>query len=328
MFTWGPQSSEAPPPPPPAPEAGFYGLVSSGTPSYTVFNVFAGSADFTVPLSSGAIAAAGVFDAQQAFLAATGAGDPNDFESATVTADGTLTQVVTDPATGLDVTIAAATGGVAEETPGTTDNGRYSVPWINAASTISAAGTKYLKVITSGQTVTFTFDEPMCGFGLYLTDYLDFGGTCTWAFYSGATLLDDFVVEPLDGFGSPIASELMDGGAGFVGFVANSTAAPFDSMTMTFSSTASDRTGFDNIFQATLAGRPVLSITAGDTVQFTDTSTGTPTSWLWNFGDSTTSTSQNPTKTYSTPGTYTVSLQATNAGGSDTETKTGLIVVS
>lgn len=65
---------------------------------------------------------------------------------------------------------------------------------------------------------------------------------------------------------------------------------------------------------------------------FTDGTTSNPlypvTTWLWNFGDSTTSTSQNPTKTYSTPGTYTVSLTATNAGGSATHTKTGYITVA
>ncbi|HKR06766.1 MAG TPA: PKD domain-containing protein [Bacteroidia bacterium] len=44
------------------------------------------------------------------------------------------------------------------------------------------------------------------------------------------------------------------------------------------------------------------------TIQFTDASTKS-TSWLWNFGDATTSTLKNPTKTYANPGTYTVSLQ-------------------
>ena len=34
------------------------------------------------------------------------------------------------------------------------------------------------------------------------------------------------------------------------------------------------------------------------TVVFTDTSIGTPTGWLWNFGDSTTDTTQNPIHTY------------------------------
>jgi len=63
-------------------------------------------------------------------------------------------------------------------------------------------------------------------------------------------------------------------------------------------------------------------------VAFTDTSTGSPTSWSWDFGDGATSTAQNPSHTYTAPGTYTVSLRATNAGGSNTVTKTNLIVVS
>jgi gliding motility-associated-like protein len=62
-------------------------------------------------------------------------------------------------------------------------------------------------------------------------------------------------------------------------------------------------------------------------VLFTDQSTGSPTSWSWDLGNSTTSTLQNPSTTYITPGTYTVRLIATNAGGSDTEIKTGYITV-
>jgi PKD repeat protein len=57
-------------------------------------------------------------------------------------------------------------------------------------------------------------------------------------------------------------------------------------------------------------------------VDFTDTSSGAPTSWNWDFGDGTTSTQQNPTKTYAAPGTYTVQLTATNAGGSTSATET------
>jgi PKD repeat protein len=52
------------------------------------------------------------------------------------------------------------------------------------------------------------------------------------------------------------------------------------------------------------------------TVQFTDTSTNQPTSWLWNFGDGSTSTLQNPVHTYTTSGVYTVRLDATNTFGS------------
>jgi hypothetical protein len=54
----------------------------------------------------------------------------------------------------------------------------------------------------------------------------------------------------------------------------------------------------------------------GTTVAFTDTSTGNPTSWLWNFGDGNTSTQQNPVHTYSAGGqSFTVIFTARNAVG-------------
>ena len=65
-------------------------------------------------------------------------------------------------------------------------------------------------------------------------------------------------------------------------------------------------------------------------VQFTDNSSGHITSRLWNFGDGTTSTAQNPTHTYMyrNIGNYTVSLRVTGMGGTDTETKTNYIQVN
>jgi parallel beta-helix repeat protein len=63
-------------------------------------------------------------------------------------------------------------------------------------------------------------------------------------------------------------------------------------------------------------------------VQFADTSGGSPTSWAWSFGDGGTSTLQHPSHTYTTAGTYTVSLTVSNASGErDTETRAGLITV-
>jgi PKD repeat protein len=62
-------------------------------------------------------------------------------------------------------------------------------------------------------------------------------------------------------------------------------------------------------------------VTSGNaplTVNFTDLSTNTPTSWSWQFGDGGTSTLQNPTYVYNAAGTYTVTLTVTNADGSNT----------
>jgi FOG: PKD repeat len=64
-------------------------------------------------------------------------------------------------------------------------------------------------------------------------------------------------------------------------------------------------------------------------VQFTDTSVNSPTTWLWSFGDGSTSRSQNPAHTYTNAGTYTVMLTVTNAAGSNTTImKSGIIITA
>jgi len=64
------------------------------------------------------------------------------------------------------------------------------------------------------------------------------------------------------------------------------------------------------------------------TVQFTDASTNSPTSWTWDFGDNTTSTGQSPVHKYTTTGTYTVTLAAANSAGTNTYIRTGYITVT
>ncbi|MFH1199608.1 MAG: PKD domain-containing protein [Candidatus Micrarchaeota archaeon] len=80
---------------------------------------------------------------------------------------------------------------------------------------------------------------------------------------------------------------------------------------------------------------PAAAFTASPTsgsaplsVAFTDQSTNHPTSWSWNFGDGGTSSAQNPAHSYSSAGTYTVTLTATNSTGSDDEIKPNYISVS
>ena len=68
---------------------------------------------------------------------------------------------------------------------------------------------------------------------------------------------------------------------------------------------------------AAFAYAPATSV-AGQSLQFSDASTGNPTSWSWSFGDGGSSSAQNPTHAYSVAGNYTVSLIASNAGGSTT----------
>ena len=81
-----------------------------------------------------------------------------------------------------------------------------------------------------------------------------------------------------------------------------------------------------NYINVTALAPPVASFTSNVTsggiplpVQFTDTTSNIPTSWLWTFGDTgATSTSQNPSHTFTTAGNWSVSLKATNAAGNNT----------
>lgn len=72
-----------------------------------------------------------------------------------------------------------------------------------------------------------------------------------------------------------------------------------------------------------------------ETVLFTDNSSGSPTSWSWSFSpntitfvNGTNSNSQNPRVQFNALGAYTVSLSATNAGGTNSVTQENYIVVN
>jgi PKD repeat protein len=62
-------------------------------------------------------------------------------------------------------------------------------------------------------------------------------------------------------------------------------------------------------------------------VQFTDSSTGNPTGWFWDFGDGSNSYAQSPSHVYDTNGTYDVFLRVTNAIGVDSLEKLSYIYV-
>jgi PKD repeat protein len=119
--------------------------------------------------------------------------------------------------------------------------------------------------------------------------------------------------------------------------VTYNTAGTYDVSLTAANSAGSDGETKTNYITVTAPQPPVANFTAsttnpsaGGSVTFTDTSTNTPTSWSWTFEGGTpgTSTAQNPTITYNTTGTYDVSLTATNAAGSDGETKVDYINVS
>ena len=79
--------------------------------------------------------------------------------------------------------------------------------------------------------------------------------------------------------------------------------------------------GVDASFTANQTGGP-----APLHVKFTDTSTGGPTSWLWNFGDGVPLDKQNPVYTYHNPGNYDVDLTASNGYSTEKSTKLHFVI--
>ena len=63
-------------------------------------------------------------------------------------------------------------------------------------------------------------------------------------------------------------------------------------------------------------------------MSFSNTSTGTITSYAWDFGDGGSSTAAAPSHSYAAAGTYTVSLTVTGPGGSNTQTRSNYVTVN
>ena len=96
--------------------------------------------------------------------------------------------------------------------------------------------------------------------------------------------------------------------------------------------------GIVNAYNAILSAPNACAVTAdysADTnfvcgsgvVNFTNLSSGPATGYFWDFGDGNTSTSENPSHNYASPGNYTVELTVFGADCSDTETRVDSVTV-
>ena len=104
------------------------------------------------------------------------------------------------------------------------------------------------------------------------------------------------------------------------------TATAIDSGGLTGSDTITVTVGAGNSAPTAAYG----SSCAGLTCDFTDGSSdgdGSVVSWLWNFGDGSASSLQNPSRSYAAGGTYTVTLTATDNGGASDTASQSLTVV-
>ena len=68
-----------------------------------------------------------------------------------------------------------------------------------------------------------------------------------------------------------------------------------------------------------------FEVCLGSAVSFNDFSSEQPTDWLWDFGDGSSSTDQNPSHTYSGTGPFVVTLTVSNEFGSNASIQTILV---
>ena len=192
--------------------------------------------------------------------------------------------------------------------------------------------TVFLPSSLSGPSIKFRFTS-INGYGnnLYIDNVrvYNLGATAPNASINSSvsanTCLNDTVVFQAMSPGTAIAS--WDFGAGSIPSSANG-AGPhsvvyFSSGSKSVSLSLTNAGGTDNDTLTFNVGQPVTASftynTTGQTVNFTDNSSGVPTQWNWNFGDGSSSSLQNPTHSYPvTGGSYNADLASYNDCGWDT----------
>lgn len=194
--------------------------------------------------------------------------------------------------------------------------------------------------VQSRSVVSVCSETPMSNFSCGAAPVAEFSGTPT-SICEGATVdFTDLSTNTPTGWswtfagGSPASSTAQNPTG-----ISYSTAGTYQvSLTATNAFGSDDEVKVGFITVTSCGAAPVAefsanstSICEGASVNFTDLSTNTPTGWSWTFtgGSPASSTAQNPSNiSYSSPGTYTVVLTATNASGSDDETKVAFITVN
>lgn len=142
--------------------------------------------------------------------------------------------------------------------------------------------------------------------------------TATSVCLGNVTAFTDLTTDP-----TPIAGYFWDFGDGNNSFQQNPNYIYQNPGTYTVTLIATNTSGCDSTITGTVTvtAPPVAAfsfdtVCVGSATTFTDISTGPPSSWLWDFGDATTSTS-GPivTHTYANAGTFLVSLIASGGNG-------------
>ena len=237
--------------------------------------------------------------------------------SASTTLAAGFTYTPSSPASAQTVTFSDASSGGAstwfwnfgDGGTGTIENpshvystaGTYTVSLMAGNATGFSTATNSVSVSSAGPispSFTFTPTAPLTGQAINFLD-TSTGGPTSWSWDFG------------DGVGkSSLQNPVYD-------YLTAGTYA----VNLTVSNASGTTTVSNNVVVGSSANVLAASYTytvSSGTTTFTDTSTGSPTSWSWNFGDNTTSSLESPGHTYTADGIYTATLTVTGATGTST----------
>ncbi|MBP6311310.1 MAG: PKD domain-containing protein [Flavobacteriales bacterium] len=209
-----------------------------------------------------------------------------------------------------------------------------------------------LRMRIYGEAGTLSASERTCGTAMFIGDVEDYGvyisnsvAAVNIAAAPGSTITYGssvtFTPTPVNGGGSPVYSWLRNGvDVGTSATYVSSDLLPGETIQCSMASNLAGviaSPALSNTVTMVVTGPPLsefsessAQICAGSSVTFTDASLLSPTSWAWSFpgGSPSNSTAQNPVVSYAAPGTYTVTLIASNGNGTGTtQTKTDHITV-
>ena len=201
-----------------------------------------------------------------------------------------------------------------------TESGAYTV-------TLTATNARGASTITKTNLITVAASAPTASFGAAET--------------RGDAPFSASFTDTSDPSGSAITGWSWDFGDGGGSTAQNPTHVYAVPGTYSVSLTVTNALGSDTVTKDDLitvdVGKPRALFTADPesgaaplTVKFIDISidgSATIEGWSWKFGDGTTSTAENPTHTYATPGDYNVTLTVTSPLGPSTRTENGFISV-
>ena len=201
-------------------------------------------------------------------------------------------------------TAIAGTGSAIEFT-GITTAGTYTVEATGSCATLTMSGSVTITTIAA----PIAYDLSSNGLDLCLFDNITINVITS----------EDGVVYKLLLGGSPVSGQEITGTGNLISFNAVNTAGTYTVQATRGICTPVDMNG--SIVITTNNTTPTASFTSStnnQVVTFTNTSSNA-TSYSWDFGDgSSASTDINPSHTYATTGTYTVTLTASNNCGTDT----------